>query len=287
MLTVFKHALRRSRGQIIGWGLALFLLGVYLVPFFDTFAGQQEQFMQLLSSFPKELMAFFGDMTTMFTPTGYLTIEFFSYMPLIIGVFAVVSGSGLLAADEENGTLDLVLAHPVSRTSIFVGRFAAFVLALVGILFIGWLGLVLPLASSESLNIGAGQVAQPFLSLLAVLLVFGTLALALSMVLPSRKLAASAAGLLLVANFFVNGLARLSRDLKPIDDVLPFHFYQSGDAINGLNVGWFAGLLAVAALFTVAAWWRFQRRDIRVAGEGGWRLSLRRQIALVETRSGR
>ena len=29
-------------------------------------------------------------------------------------------------------------------------------------------------------------------------------------------------------------------------------------------------MLAFAALFAVLAWWRFQQRDIRVGGEGGW-----------------
>jgi len=41
-----------------------------------------------------------------------------------------------------------------------------------------------------------------------------------------------------------------------------------------LNSQWFLGLLGVAALFTLVAWWRFQRRDIRVAGEGGWQFPM-------------
>jgi len=28
----------------------------------------------------------------------------------------------------------------------------------------------------------------------------------------------------------------------------------------------------VSLIFTLLAWWRFQRRDIRVGGEGGWNL---------------
>jgi len=281
MITVFRYALRRYRGQIIGWGLAMFALGFYLVPFYDTFAAQQEQLLDLLKSFPPQLTAFFGDMNTMFTPNGYLTIEYFSYMPLIIGVFAVVAGSGLLANDEENGTLDLVLAHPISRTALFTGRLLAFVVATLGILLIGWLGLVLPMGSSKLLNIGWAEMALPFLSLLGVLLLFGALALALSMVLPSRRLAASIAGLVLVASFFITGLARISEDLQGVAKLTPLHYYQSGDAINGLNAGWLVGLLVVAAIFAGLAGWRFERRDIRIAGEGGWRLSLRRRKATV------
>jgi ABC-2 type transport system permease protein len=55
------------------------------------------------------------------------------------------------------------------------------------------------------------------------------------------------------------------------------HYYQGGGAIDGIDWGPLAGLLAASLLFALLAWWRFARRDIRVGGEGGWKLpSLRR-----------
>lgn len=269
MSTLFRYTLTRFRGQILGWGVTLALLGAYLMSFYDTMAAQQEQLMRLFKNYPPELLAFFGDIGTIFKPEGYLTVEFFSYMPLVIGIYAVLAGSGLLASDEENGTLDLVLAHPVSRTELFVGRLLAFITATVGILAITWLGFIVAMNWS-TMNVGWGEMALPFLSLLAVLLLFGTLALLLSMVLPSRRMAAMTAGFLLVASFFITSLARIDEDLRAVAKFSPLNYYQSGEAILGLNGVWFGGLLAAAVLFALLAWWRFQRRDIRVGGEGGW-----------------
>ena len=273
MRTIFRYTLGRFRGQILGWGISLFLLGLLFVPFYDVIVEQEEQFQQLLESYPPELMAFFGDFSNFATPEGFLSAEYFSLMPIILGIFAVLAGSGLLASDEEKGTLDLVMAYPVSRTALVVGRLLAFVAATLAILAISWLGLVVPMNWS-TMDVGWGALALPFLSLLAVVLLFGTLALLLSMLLPSRRLAAMMAGLALVASFFITGLARISEDLESVAKLSPLNYYQSGDAILGLNGAWFGGLLAVAALFAVVAWWRFERRDIRVGGEGGWRLPL-------------
>ncbi|HYN87079.1 MAG TPA: ABC transporter permease subunit [Ardenticatenaceae bacterium] len=273
MLTIFRHTFTRFRGQIIGWGLALLLLGLYLISFFDTFMAQQEQFLQIAESFPPAMSAFFGDLSTMATPEGYLSVEYFSLMPLILGIFAVLGGSGLLASDEESGRLDLVLAHPVSRTALFAGRLLGFVAATLSILVIAWLGLAVP-AGGTSINLGWGELLLPFLSLMAVLLLFGVLALLLSMVLPSRRLAAMTAGLLLVASYFVTSLARLDEGLEALAAFSPLRYYQSGEAIRGLNLAWLSALLAVALLLTLLAWWRFTRRDIRVGGEGS--MSLRR-----------
>ncbi len=270
MVVIFRHTLRRLRGQIIGWGIGLFLLGLILVPIYASFSEQQEQLEQMLDVFPEEMMAFFGDFASYATPKGFLSFEFFSLMPLILGIFAVLAGSGLLASDEESGILDLVMAHPVSRTGLFVGRLLALTAATVAILAVSWLGLVLP-TTWATFEIGWGEMVLPFLSVFAVLMLFGTLALLLSMLVPSRRMAAMISGLALVIGFFVDGLARINEDLKAVARLSPLKYYQGGEAMSGLNGGWFLGLLAFALLFAVLAWWRFLRRDIRVGGEGSWR----------------
>jgi len=275
MATVFRYTLRRFRGQILGWGIALALLAALIVGIYDSVADQQAQFEVLLESYPPELMAFFGAddvATSMFAPEGFVSAEFFSWMPIVIGIFAVLMGSGLLVGDEEKGTLDLILAHPLSRTLLFMGRLLAFVTATLGILFIVWLGFVVTMNWSTNMNIGWGRVCLPLLALLAELLLFGALALLLSMVLPSRRMAASVAGVVMVASFFITSLARIDERLETVAKLSPLNYYQSGEAIHGLNWQWVGGLLLVTMVFVLLAWWRFWRRDIRVGGEGGWRL---------------
>lgn len=271
MITIFSYSLNRLRGQIIGWGFALAILGGYLVGFYDTFAGQKEQLSQLLQNYPPELMAMFGGMTDIFTPHGFLNVEFFSYMPLILGIFAILNGSGLLAGDEESGKLDLIAAHPLSRTALFMGRALSFVIATLVILLVTWLGFIL-VVPGTTLDINPNEMALPFISLFAILMLFGMLALFLSMVLPSRRLAAMTVGLVLVVSFFLTAFASLDPDLEAVANFSPLEYYQGGNAIIGIEWTWIGGLLGFAILFLCVAWWLFERRDIRVAGEGGWKL---------------
>jgi ABC-2 type transport system permease protein len=287
MLTIFKHSFSRSRGQILGWGLSLAILGGYMAKFYDTLAAQQESLAQLLASYPKELLAMFGNMSEMFTPAGYLNVEFFSYMPLIIGIYAILTGSGLLAGDEESGTLDLVLSYPLSRTALYWGRLLAFVAAMLSILLLVYVGFAVSVPGT-GLDFNLAELAQPFLSLLGILLFYGGLALLLSLLLPSRRLAAMIGGLLLVADFFTGTLARLDENLQALAEWTPLHYYQGGLATQGIEWGWFAGLVGLAVVFMLLAWRRFERRDIRVAGEGGWGLrgwSLRKKQKAAAARA--
>jgi ABC-2 type transport system permease protein len=268
--TIFRYTLARFRGAIIGWGIGLGLIGLMVMPMWDLLLKQRAQLEKVLAGLPPFMKAAMPGLDQMFTPAGFLSARFFSLMPLILGIYAVLGGSGLLAGDEENGTLDLVLAHPVSRSELFLGRLAGFVAATVIILAVGWVALVVPMQWS-SLEVGAGVLVLPFLSLLAVLLLFGTLALLLSMVLPSRRLSAMAAGLVVLGSYFLSTFARLNPDLETLARLSPLDYYQGGDAIKGMNFGWLTGLLGVAGLFSILAWWLFQCRDIRVGGEGVWR----------------
>jgi len=281
MLTTLRYSLAQFRGQILGWGLGIAALGLILVPFYDVFMEQQADFMQMLESYPPEFMAFFGgDAASMTTPAGYLGMYGFSMLPVILGIFALIAGSGLLASDEENGRLDLIVAHPVSRAALFWGRLAGFVVSTVAILILSWLGFSVLLGGS-SLDVSWGEMALPFLPVLAQVLIYGTLALLFSMLLPARRLAAMAAGLVMVASYFVSSMATLNESLAAVARFLPYDYFQGGDALSGLNLTWFLGLLAASAVLALLAWWRFQRRDIRVGGEGGWRLPslpLRRRV---------
>ena len=270
MWAEFRHTLLQKRGQVIGWAVGLALYGILMVSFFDSISGMEE-FGEFMDAYPEAIKAFFGDLMRIATPEGYLDIYYFGYMTVIIGIFAVSAGAGLLVGDEERGILDLVLAHPVSRSSLFWGRLAAITAALVLILTVGWLSWVLPAQRTE-MGLTWIEFLRPFLPLIAELLVFGTLALLLSLVLPSVRMASMLSGGLLVANYLIIGLANINERLKPIVKFTPLHYYQGGAAIDGINWVWSGGLLAVTVLFALLACWRFQRRDIRVGGEGGWRL---------------
>ncbi len=270
MLTELRYSLLRYKWQILGWGLGIAALGLIIVAFYDSFIEQQEQFMQMIESYPPEFLAFFGsDATTLGTPEGYLGMYGFSLLPLIIGIFAVIAGSGLIASDEEGGQLDLILAHPLSRTAFFFGRLVALLIASLVIVFLGWIGFSVLLGGS-ALELTWFKMALPFLPLLAQVLLYCTLALLLSLLLPARRLAALVAGLVLVISFLLSSLSTLNEGLENIAAFLPYTYFQGSDALNGLNLGWLLGLLAASLLLSLLAWWRFQRRDIRVAGEGSW-----------------
>lgn len=277
MQTIFRHTLKRLQGQILGWGLAMFLLAMLSAARYGFVRDSQEDLQKMMKGPMKEIAGLFGDTAKLFTPEGFLSMQLFNLLPMILGVFVVLTGSGLLAGDEESGILDLILAHPISRTELFAGRWLAFALSIGAVLSMSWLGLVVAKLLSPALNVGSAKLILPYLSLFALLLLFGSLALLLATLLPSRRMAAMSGGMVVVFSFFLTMFGRVDNGVRTAAAFLPLEYYQSGEAINGLNGLWFGGLLVFALAFAGLAWWQFEQRDIRVAGEGVWHWPFRRR----------
>lgn len=270
MYTEFKHTLRRMRGSIIGWGIGLFFYGLLMASFFSSMQAM-EDFTEMLENYPQEMLAFFPSISEIMTPQGYMDTYYFAYMTLIIGIYAVSAGGNLLAADEEKGILDLLIAYPVSRSGFFWGRLAGFCVATAVILIISWLGWLIPVGNS-GLGLDAIQLLRPFLPLFVILILFGVAALFFSMLLPSARSAVGLSGALLVINFLLVGLSNINPDLQAVYELTPLYFYQGGSAVAGVDWANLLGLAGITLVLALLAWWLFQRREIRVGGEGGWKL---------------
>jgi len=270
VIATFRHMLRRYRLAIAGWGLALGIIASVTVRLYSTILEKMAVVEQLMAGMPPLIVAIAGEATVIATPGGWLHVKFFVMVPVLLGIYGVQAGAGLFAADEERGRLDLFMAYPVSRSRLFVGRLLALVSATVLILGLCWICVVLALPGS-GMELGIGRSLLPFLSTLAPLLLFEMLALSLSMIMPSRLLAAGAAGVVLVASFFVELLVSVQPALLTVARLLPLHYLRGGLAVDGFGWPGFLGQMAAAFLFGAFAYWRFLRRDIRVMGEGSWR----------------
>jgi len=274
MFTELWYELGRLRGRIIGWGIGLAVYALMMVLLYPNVVAMD--FAAYLEAFPEEMLAFFPGITQIGTPVGYLDTYYYNYMTVIAGILAVGVGAGLLVRQEEAGILDLILAHPVSRSALFWGRYLAMLICLAIVLLAGQVAWMIPPQSAD-LGLSWQEFTRPALPLLAELALFGSLALLLSMLLPSARMAGGLVGALLVANFLLVGMANLNADLERIVAYTPLHFYQGGFAVEGVNWGWLGGLMGAALVMAVIAWLLFLRRDIRVGGEHEWRLLPRRR----------
>jgi len=273
IITIASYSLKRSFSIILGWGIPLMLLGIITIPFYDLVAENEKQLRPVLDTLKPLLKSFVGgdEAAQVFTPEGFIALRYFAFLPVVMGIFGSVYGSGLLAADEERGILDFLLAHPISRSQIFWGRLLSFLLSLILIIGFGWFGLWLGVLKAESMNFSPLKLWLPYLSVFAVTWLFACLSFALSMVMPSRSAAAMVSGIIVLAGYIITNLSKAIKGLESWALFSPITYFQS-NAMMGLKLNPLTVLFVSSVIFVALAWKGFVNRDIRVAGDGGWKI---------------
>jgi ABC-2 type transport system permease protein len=184
-------------------------------------------------------------------------------IPLLFLVAAIGAGARAIAGEEEKGTLDLLLANPVSRRRVLLEKLGALIVEVLALGLVLWLTLWIG-GSATTMKVSGAHLGAGAASAALLAIVFGTIALMVGAATGKRGLASGLAAALAVAAYVVNSLAPLVSALEPLQKASPIYHYAVADPLRkGLSLthaGILLGMTVVAAVLAVAA---FDRRDIR------------------------
>lgn len=264
---VLAQAIWRRRISLLWWSLGV-VVAVALVAVSYPTVRDNSELDKTFQGLPPSVQAMLGlDPTNALTsPVGYLNSQFYANLfPIVLLVFSIGLASWAIAGDEGAGTLELLLANPVSRVRVAVERagFLVFTLGLVTLVALITLLLLAPrvgLTKGLSLDhIVAATVATGLMAL-----AFAAVAFAAGAAIGSRSLAVSTASAVAVAGFVVEGLGAQVKLLKPVREISPWHWLLHSEPLrNGWAAeGWLLPLV-VALVLMMFGTLMFGRRDLR------------------------
>lgn len=243
-MDIFRKTMRDYRRSIAIWGGGLALLMLTAGTTYNGVIGGPDKAQQI-ASLQKIIDSFgflIGKAYDLDTFGGFVTTRHLGQVPVLLGLFALLSGSALIRGEEERGSLDLLLSTPHSRVSVFLQKWAGLVIALAAICVITWLGLLLG-AVAGNLDLDSGLAGLVFLNVFLISLFFGTLALAFGQLF-SRKVAAGWAGGLLAVTYFMNTTAEQLPGREGLRYLSPFYYYNlSKPLARSVGTDWGALLL--------------------------------------------
>lgn len=264
MLSLLKYEITSRWVSVLGWGIGLFLFGTIYLSIYPDIA---EQIAALSDWSIYQAMGF--DVGTFEAYIGSTVVLF---IPVILGIYSIVTSTQTLAGEEDDGTLELLLAMPLHRWQIVCAKALAIGLATFLILAIAGAGsgLVLKgLKVSVEVNITFQQLFIAVINGWPLTIVIVMMGLFLGAYLPNRRMAALTLTVIFIASYFIEPLAIHVESLAPIRPYSLFTYLDSSS--NVFRVGVHAKdvltLLGVAAVFFVLALLSFQRRNVTV---GGW-----------------
>jgi ABC-2 type transport system permease protein len=261
---------RALLGQTWRWQLLRFAIlavvaagwGWLIVFIYTTFSPLLREMLETNPMF--EQLSQFGS-GNFFSVPGALTLGFqHPFLIAIIGVIAAGSSATAIAGERQRGTLEVLLARPLSRRGVYLSILIALV-ALVALLVLALLiGMVVGLTVHDL----AGEVdlgGMPLVLANGALLwgAFATFGLAASV---SFDRVAPALGLsigFLVVNYFVEILGSLWTDVAWSQEYSLFHHFQPQELLTGATDPLDFVIVGLAFLVPIAyALVVFPRRDL-------------------------
>jgi ABC-type transport system involved in multi-copper enzyme maturation permease subunit len=259
---LLAHTWRANRWRLLIVSIALVVWGSILPIIYDAFGSQFEEMMN--SGLIPEQFAEFGG-GDVFSLAGSVALGFIH--PIAVGlnlVFALGFAASAVAGERQRGTLEVLLARPLSRRVTYGSLAVAaafFVAVTVAALTAG--SLVGSALTGRVADLGPGNLPIMWLNGFLLFAAFAAISLAASVSFDRLTPAIGISLAIVLVSYFLDVLGDLWPDAKGLQPLSLFNYLDARAALTGVpdpvDFAVLGGVILVAVVYALIV---FPRRDL-------------------------
>ncbi|HSX05719.1 MAG TPA: ABC transporter permease subunit [Candidatus Saccharimonadales bacterium] len=267
MITSLLWELRQRRAAIIWWAIGSVILTIAILALYPSIRDQAQQLNKVLNQLPpglRELKTGGAASVDVADPVSFLNSQiFYATLPILWIILAITRGSAVLGRDEQNHTLELVLARPISRPRLLLAKSLSLFVEFVAVAGVTLLAII-ALAPLFGMHIGAAHLAVATIYTALFSLSFGLIAFALQAASSLTRRAASAVAVVIgFGGYLLASLSGLTHWLENPAKLAPYHYFAPDKILRGQPVhGLDTYLIGIILVTAVISYFGFRRRDI-------------------------
>jgi len=266
-LNILRRSIADRRLSILVYAIGVAAYAVLILAIWPSLRENVSTLNQLWESYPEGIRkAFGGENFTFATFDGFLSVEYFNQMWVIVmTAFSISIATGAIALEIERGTMELLLAQPVSRRALLLTRHFFFELGLLFLIGATLIPIAIgsPLVSGDINYMGLLALAVPaFLFFTAI----GSFTFFFSVLFNSRGTAIFVSLGIIIISYALDILAKINDTISNVHFLSIFFYWDPYRYLHNLSFAWgdIIVLIAITLISTAAAVYRFERRDIAV-----------------------
>ncbi|MFA5134700.1 MAG: ABC transporter permease subunit [Patescibacteria group bacterium] len=265
MKTIFLRTLQDRKYSILIFCISgVLLLWLYIL-MFPTMQDMGENILSLMESYPPALKDMFPISEASFTKIeNFLAMEQYSLMIPVLIIFMVAGiAAAAFSSEIEKGTIEILLSRPVSRISIFFGKYLVGLSALA-LFIVASTFMIIPLATMHNVDYSI----ENFLSISLLCFIFGwavfSIAMLLSVIFSERSKVFMIIGGMMVIMYVMQIVSSVSEKWENAQFFSFFYYYDYENALlnNSLDLTDVLVFAAVAVSCTAFGFYWFNRRDV-------------------------
>jgi ABC-2 type transport system permease protein len=262
---VLRQMLRERRRGVLWWSVAIAALTLITAASYPAIKEAGSVFDQLMEQMPEGMLELFGAQGGITSPAGYLNSQLYSnILPILLLVYGIGMAAWTVAGTEREGTLEPLLANPVSRSRVALERLIGMILLLAVPLAVATALLIAtrstfeldPLSTSRLIGVGVGTYL--------LVLLFVSLTYTVGAATGSKGAAIGVGAGVAAATYVIFGLSGFVDFFRDLRWLSPWDWFLDNSPLSeGWTwpaIGWPLVVVAVAVPIGTAL---FTRRDLR------------------------
>ena len=264
-MNIYLKELRDYRKAVLLWSLAIFAFMISAMSKYQGYQKSGTSITDLVNSLPAGLSSVLGLKGLDLQSAGGFFAMCVLYLGVMLGVHAVLLGSGIIAKEETDKTIEFLFAKPVSRSRIL---FAKLLAALTSTVVLNIVTLVvsvvtIPLfAQGPSIN---GDILFLMPSVFFIQLWFLMIGAAFAAVMRQPKHSGMVSAAVLLAAFIISAFVDISDRFGFLRYATPFKYFDSKSIFaNGYDYWYIAITVMALTVLLVGSRMAYERRDFNI-----------------------
>ena len=259
-MTLANIFVKTARDRWLGWAIAAVSISLFLLFGMSVY---REIDLSVYTSLPEAFRSLIGIGDDIDVGGLAINVMFGTWGALVVAAIALVMGAAAIAGEERDGTMDMLLSNPKSRTFVLLSKTGALVMLAALATVALWIP-VHPMAAFLGVEIGGLDVEALTLHLFVNAVFYGLLATAIGAMTGNKGTATGVTTAIMVLSFFAVGFLPLVEGGEGVRKVLPWYYFDGSDPVNnGVAWGHVALLVSASVFFLVVSIIGFNRRDLK------------------------
>lgn len=266
-LILLRHSLKRVRVIVAATGALLTIFQMFIILIANSIQSSNtfQEMGAMMPGFARDLLG--PAMAGFLSFKGFVCLDYFHLVVLSALIALAIAVATMPTSEIETGFIDLILSRAVARHSVITRSIlvcAVTISVILGLMVTGtWAGLELLAARSAEWP-SATLILSLAGNLGLLMLAWSGIAMAIGTASRRRGVAGAIAGLLALASFLLDYVARAWKPAEFAGWFSPFRYYAPFDLLMGtpLEIKNLLVLLAIALAGFTLSYIFFSRRDI-------------------------
>lgn len=265
-INIYLKELKSYRKSLFFWSIGILFLLLSGMSKYQAYAKSGVSITELFKDLPAGFSAFFGiGAVDLGTAEGFFAIMIL-YLSIMLGIHAVLLGSGIIAKEEIDKTAEFLFSKPITRRQAFISKIlAAFTImtALGVITTISSFIIVGIFNEGPSINNDILLLMPCVFFIQSMFLIIG---ISFAAIMKNPKRAGMFSGALLLATFIISAFVDITDKFNYLKYLSPFKYFDAKTIfINGrYNIYYIIVAVVFIVSFLVISQIAFSKRDLNI-----------------------